>query len=224
MIQVRINAESFLNSLNELQLRQMPYAVSLGLNRLANMAQKAERAHMEKAFTIRRKAFVLRGVKIEKADRATKSSWRVVISLAYPDDRHFLDEHEEGDTRTPRRKHLWQPNREVFKARQVIGRDNPLHPKALTFDGKGWGKERTFLVRTPKGPMVFQRVDRGLTGASKRRLGKLTLDNFRGGMGPAARGERMAIARTQGVRLLYRLVDRVRIPAPRHLLYGGREV
>ena len=58
---------------------QLPYAISLGLNRLAIVGQKGEQGQMQHAFHLRREQFVLRGVKINKTDRATKTSWRVVL-------------------------------------------------------------------------------------------------------------------------------------------------
>jgi len=215
-IRVRIDPRAVLGWLSDAQERQLPFAVSLALNRTANKAQAAEREHMKQAFKLRRESFVLRGVKIAKQDRASKSSWRVVIQLAYPDDRPFLDQHEEGGYRTRYTgKRLWQPNPEVFQSK-VIGRGNPLHPKNLKLakdkGGRIVGENRTFLVRAKSQVLVLQRVDRRLTKTSARRLRGLTLDNVAVGMGPHTRKTR-SISRTGGTRLLYRLVERVRIPA-----------
>lgn len=214
-MKVQVDLAAFNRAMGGME-RQMPYAVSLALNRVANRAQGAERQHMREVFKLRREQFVLRGVKIAKADRATKTSWSVVIQLAYPDQRPFMDMHEGGGQR---QRHgggrLWQPNESVFKSK-VIGRQNPLHPKNLKLrkvGGKLMGAQGTFVVKTGGQVLVLQRVGRGLTAKSKRTMRHITLDNFAGGMGPRAKGETKSLERTAGTRLLYRLVSRVTIPA-----------
>lgn len=216
MISFRVNPTAALGWLADYQQRQLPYAVSLALNRSANRGQSAEQDKLRSRFRLRREQFVVRGIKIAKADRATKSSWRVVVAVAYPDDRHFLDDHEEGAQRVRHGgKRLWQPNAEVFRSK-VIGRANPLHPRNLKLhkdkSGRIVGEQRTFLVRTHGQVLILQRVDRSLTKPSRSRLRGLTLDNVAVGMGPHTRKTK-AIHRNAGTRLLYRLVDRVRIPA-----------
>lgn len=218
MITIKVDPKSVLNGFSLFQDQQAPFAVSRALNRIANAGQSAEQAHMRESFHLRRESFVIRGVKIDKADRATKSSWRVVIQLAYPDQRHFMDEHEQGGERQRfGGGRLWKPNPEVFKSK-IIGRSNPLHPSMLHLhkDAKGRiiGDQRTFLIKTKgNGKMlVLQRQDRGLDGRTKRGLKTLTLDNIHVGMGPRMKRER-EFRRTNGTRLLYMLVSRVRIPA-----------
>ena len=130
MIRLSVNTTGALAHLAELN-GQLPFAMSLGLNRLANVGQAAEQNQMRHAFKLRREQFVVRGVKIEKLDRATKTSWRVIIQLAYPDARPFMDLHEPGgDRHRHGGRYLWQPNQNVFKSR-VIGATNPLHPRNL---------------------------------------------------------------------------------------------
>lgn len=215
MITVRVDVKAALGALIDAQEKQLPYAVSLALNRLANIAQAAERKHIEDKFTLRKKQFVLQGVKIAKQDRATKSTWRVVISLAYPDDRQFLAPHEKGGAKVRHGgKRLWQPNEEVFKSK-IIGRSNPLNPKNLALkqqpDGRIQGKERTFLVRSKGQVLVLQRVAQRLSKRSSK-LSSITLDNVHVGIGPRTKKAK-ALSRTAGVRLLYRLVSRVPIKA-----------
>ena len=214
MLSVRVHPEGALAALATAG-GQFPYIVSVALNRTANIGQEAERKQMRGALHLRREQFVVRGIKIDKADRATKTSWRVVIQLAYPDERHFLDQHEEGGDRVRHGgKRLWQPNQEVFKSK-IIGRANPLHPSNLHLHkdkgGRIVGDQRTFLVRVRSQVIILQRVDRRLTKRGSR-LSSFTLDNVAVGMGPRTRKEK-ALHRTAGTRLLYRLVDRVRIPA-----------
>lgn len=217
MIEIRVDVNGGLRMLAEAS-GQAGFGIALGLNRLANEGQKAEQRHIRRAFRLRREQFVVRGVKISKANRATKTSWRVVIQLAYPDDRPFMDQHEKGGFRTRHGgRFLWQPNQQVFRSK-VIAASNPLHPKNLhmhkTDKGQIKGDQRTFMVKTASGQrLVLQREDRRLDGRSKRGLKGLTLDNFAGGMGPRRKKETRSIRRTGGTRLLYRLVERVKIPA-----------
>ena len=171
---------------------QLPHAMRLGLNRLANLGQKAEQAQMRKGFHLRREPFVIRGIKILKADRATKTSWSVLIQLAYPDNRHFMDLHESGGSRVRHGgRYLWQPNQEVFKSK-VISAANALHPSNLhmhrTPGGQIKGDNGTFMVKTLSGWRgVIQRITKGKKGKAQKK--------------------------TTNTRTLYRLVARVRIPA-----------
>ena len=207
---------------------QLPYAMSLGLNRLANVGQKAEQAQMRRGFKLRREQFVVRGVKIAKTDRATKTSWRVTIELTYPDGRPFMDLHEQGGMRTRHGgRFLWQPNNEVFKSR-VIAASNPLAPKNLhmgrTPGGKVKGDQRTFMVRTSNNQrLVVQRIGKDMVhpGFTASSIKGLSLKNFGNGKRGALKQARTKAA----TRLLYRLVERVRIPADlRFVDTIGREV
>lgn len=214
MIRVQIDPSEVLKRLDGFE-KQAGYAMSLALNRVANLAQEAQREQMKQAFKLRRETFVLRGVKISKADRASKSTWRVVIQIAYPDDRRFMHEHEKGGER---KRHggrfLWQPNAKVFRG--IITKANPLHPKNLnmrkTPAGQIKGDHRTFMVRTQQGQrLVLQRIgkDQVHPGFTASSIKGLTLKNF----GQGKRGQLKQARPKAAMRLLYRLVDRVRIPA-----------
>jgi len=77
------------------------------------------------------------------------------------------------------------------------------------------GNEQTFMVKTKKTgqTLVLQRVDRGLSKKSQRTVGKMNLDSFKGGMGPAEKREKYSLHRNVGIRMLYQLVSRTTIPA-----------
>jgi hypothetical protein len=213
---IRVNTNSLSDGLSYLEKVQIPFAVSLGLNRVANDAQKAEREHITKSFHLRNKAFNLNGIYISKADRATKSSWRVVIQVQA--DRDYLDRFETGGYKMPSKgRFLWKPNPEVFKG-GIIQTGNPLNPHNLHFTRRGGslqGNEQTFMVKTKKTgqTLVLQRVDRGLSKKSQRTVGKMNLDSFKGGMGPAEKREKYSLHRNVGIRMLYQLVSRTTIPA-----------
>jgi hypothetical protein len=201
--------------LTDAQERQIPFAVSRALNLIANDAQKAEREHIQSNFHIRR-PWVLQGVYISKTDRATKSSWRVTIQIQ--EDRDFLNRFERGDTKFPlHSKWLWIPNPDVFK-NQVIPGSSPLAPKALHFQrtpgGEMHGDQRTFMVKGKKAPLVLQRMSSSGRGVTQQ-LG----EGFRSGpkgrdasTGRFTKGEASKRMRRGGVRMLYILVSRSRIP------------
>ncbi len=216
MVQLRVDPSKALGSLTDAQEQQLPFAVALAINRTANDAQEAERYRLKASFKLRRESFNLRGVYISKQDRANKSTWRAVIQIQA--DRDYLNKFEQGGEQIPHGRYRWIPNRDVFKSR-IIGAGDPLNPKNLKFhkdpSGRMLGNERTFMVRT-KGNgqlLVLQREDRRLTKGSKGRLGKLTLDNFKGGQGPATKKQKLSLQRTAGVRMLYRLTTRYKVRA-----------
>lgn len=213
MISIQVKSQGFLAMLAG-ATNQLPYAMSLALNRVAVDGQKAEQGRLKAAFHLRRETFVIRGIKIEKADRASKTSWRVVISIPVAQD--FLSKFEEGDPKVPRQgKWLWIPNPAVFQ-NKIINRGNPLHPKNLHFmkskGGQLVGDQRTFMLKGKNGkPLVIQRTDRGLAKGSYSIMRSMTLDNVHMGMGPREKKQK-GIRRNAGTRLLYTLVSRVRTP------------
>lgn len=212
-VSIQVNASGALLMLAQAQ-EQLPYAMSVALNRVAIDGQKAEQARLRQAFTLRREQFVIRGIKIEKLDRATKTTWRVVISIPAAQD--FLSKFEEGTPKVPRQgKWLWIPNSNVFK-NKIINRGDPLHPKNLHFHkskgGQLQGDQRTFMIKSKAGkPIVVQRVDQGLKKGSAAIMRAMTLDNVHTGMGPRMKKQK-AISRTGGTRLLYTLVSKVSTP------------
>jgi hypothetical protein len=218
MLQIKVHTAKCLTELTETKERHIPFAVSRALNLLANDAQNAEREHIQANFKVRR-PWVLQGVYISKADRATKTSWAVTIQIQ--GDRDFLNRFERGDTKFPLHgKWLWLPNRDVF-GDQVISRSNPLHPKNLHFEpdpkgGEMQGNSRTFMVHGTgkRGPLVLQRMSSSGKGVTQR-IG----EGFR--TGPAGRntssgrftnGEASKHMRRGGVRMLYVLISRAKIP------------
>lgn len=213
MISIQVKSEGALLMLAQAQ-EQLPYAMSLALNRVAVDGQKAEQERLKQVFNLRREKFVIQGIKIEKVDKATKTSWSVIISI--PATRDFLSKFEEGDPKVPKQgKWLWIPNPAVF-ANKIINRGNELHPKQLHFEkskgGQLQGSQRTFMIRSKANkPIVIQRVDQKLGKGSASTMRGMTLDNVHVGMGPRMKKQK-AIHRTGGTRLLYTLVSKVSTP------------
>lgn len=214
MFTIYVDHASALAKFGDISARQIPYAVKIAMNNLAKDVQEAEREGLKKNFHLRRKAFNLRGIKILKGDWATKSTWRVVISISAATD--YLDKFEAGGFKLPTKgKYVWVPSRE-FKSR-IIETNDPLHPKNLTFtrnsSGQMKGNQRTFMIRGPQGLMVLQRVDQRLNEKGlARSMRNLTLDNVQTGMGPQQK-KTYGLKRTGGTRLLYILKERVTVKA-----------
>jgi hypothetical protein len=214
MIKFRVDPSAALGLMTLVETRQLPYAVSLALNRTANLGQKAEQAHIKGSFRLRREKFIMRGIKIEKADRATRSSWRVVIQVAAPQD--FLNRAEKGDPHLPfKGRHLWMPNAAVF-ADRIVSRKNPLHPSNIKFNARKQAANGVFMVKNANGTnVVLQRVGKGARGVAQA-IARGGLKGARvrdAATGRLASGGAVNGIRRGGVRLLYVLVSRTRTPA-----------
>lgn len=153
---------------------QLPFATSLALNWTGRDFQGDERKHMAGAFTIRRKQFAERSVKIRPDERATKQSPEVTVRIDSPGGRSdifakFEDQTEKSPFRgrsiavptehVPRTgtgviRKGWRPSDLMGQAQQ--------HGVGRVFKRRGdvyRGKEGTFLVRRPGGRgTILQRV------------------------------------------------------------------
>lgn len=78
---------------------QMPYATERALNQTANSVQKEIRLGIKERFTLRREDFILRTVKIEKGNRATKANPQVIVGIDRT--RDVLAKFEDGGTKAP---------------------------------------------------------------------------------------------------------------------------
>lgn len=213
MIRINVDPKAALGELSSIELKQLPYAVKTALNRVANQGQKAQQAHMRATLHLRREAWVVRAIKILKEDRATKSSWSVVIQVA-PEFQEVASRLETGDDHVPK----WGgrfciPNAKVFGGK-VITAKNQLHPMNLKFVRHGkqmQGNNRTFMVMgngSQKVPLILQRTGAASTGYNHTSQLRGADGRFDGQL--RTPGQRKA---KQGVRLLYTLVKRSKVPA-----------
>lgn len=201
MLHFKVDPSRAIHSMGELSERQAPFAVSRALNQLANKAQAAERDRLKSSFTLRRADWNLQGIYISKADRATKTSWVVVIQVQ--DSRNYLNKFEAGGERVPQfgRHAIAIPNSQVFKG-GIVPKDSPLRPKALHLKkfGRAWrGDQGSFVAPMRKNSSeqgIFQRLGKTAKGRAKRNR--------------AVKGREGA---DSNVRLLYTLVSRVPIKA-----------
>lgn len=222
-VNVTSNLREALGELTEMEAQQLPFAVSLGLNRLGLDVQAGIRDQIRRAFDLRRDSWNLQSVKIFKPDRATKSTWRVVITMD-PRASHF-EKFEEGGEKRPMgtNRWVWLPNTKVFR-NQIISRSNPLHPKNLHLHrdtrGRIIGDQRTFVVKDDNGdPMVIQRQDAPFAGYYKKFLKRVNWKNF-------ADVKRFMVEkkRRPNTRVLYRLRSAVTVEGRLEFAETGRKV
>lgn len=143
--------------------KQMPFAVSLALNRTAEEFQAVERKQLHKSFTIRRKTFIERQVKIERRDRATKDKFSVRVAIDQR--RDFLSKFESDRVKRPRSGRALAVPIEVRRGKTgVIPKGQRLEAFNLKrVGGRVIGDKRTFVVPLNRGKttgLLLQRVGR----------------------------------------------------------------
>lgn len=197
-INVKVTAEG-LEKLTQMgDSDQVPFAVSLWLNRLANAAQASVREGIKRRFKLHREDFNLRAIYISKANRATKASWSVVIEVQQRAD--YLNKFEDGGEKVAigGRRYLAIPNDKVFSD-GIVDQGSPLRIKNLNLHkdehGRLIGDQQTFLL-----PM---RNQAGQAGIFQR-----TAKDTRKGQARKSKD-----GQDSGIRLLYKLVARAKIPA-----------
>jgi hypothetical protein len=99
MLELDLEVPDRLRGLGARAERQVPYALSLALDRTAEERQEAQRAEMRRAYTIRR-PWVLQGVKIPRGGFATKG--HLAVTLGIDPARDFLTKLEAGGRKRPR--------------------------------------------------------------------------------------------------------------------------
>lgn len=155
---------------------QQAFAVSRGLNKLADRAQQRVRERIEANFKLKRKSFLFNSVKISKVSRATKSSWAVTIEVTY----QALADMETGKAHTPGNGRSLLATQAGKLADKIIRGSNALAMRNLNF-GSGTiqphqtGGNRTFSIQTKGGLMIMQRTGkRGAVKAIYRMVSKIT--------------------------------------------------
>jgi hypothetical protein len=221
MISVRVDVGAALAGLTEAELKHVPFAISRGLNRLANDAQADMQAGLKARFHLRREQWNLRGIKIAKEDRSNKTTWRVIIQVS--PQTSYLDKFEDGGEKVPSagRNWIWEPNAKIFKNRVIPGGD-PLRPKNLHMHRDGHGRligdSRTFIALRASGPyegFVVQRQNAPRRGFTAGSMKGLNLNNVAVGYGPQRRGMKSLKEkkRKDATVVLYKLRKRVPIKA-----------
>lgn len=151
--------------------KQLKFALSVGINETTKAAQKAQREAMAQNFTVRRKPWVDRSVKISKF--AKKTDLEAELRIQAPGDpsrSDILTQHEKGGTKTPRGRSIAVPV-EVRRGKTGVV-SKGMRPRALNFEPVGpnvmKGDKRTFLIRKPGGRgVILQRVGSGARAAMR---------------------------------------------------------
>ena len=128
--------------------KQLPFATALALTRTAKEVQREEIAHIRRAFTVRG-TWLREGGKFGVGiTPASKQDLVALVESRAP----WLEEHEEGTTRTPAGSHFAIPQADIRRTKtQIIAKSQ--RPTAL---------KRAFKTQTKKGiPLLLQRVGRG---------------------------------------------------------------
>lgn len=160
-IRIHLDLSAVTRQLTALEQRQLPFARSLALNRLGEAFQAAERDRMQRTFTLRRPAFILReGVK-RLGPAATKQNPTVTFGVSERAD--FLEKFEPGETKRPRSgTSLAIPQQVRRNKRDIITPGQ--RPRALIERlGQRKGAGRVFVLRERRGtigPGVFQTTGR----------------------------------------------------------------
>lgn len=212
MIQVHVDTRGATAQLTAAEERQVPFAMKQALNTLANEAQRTVREGLQERFKLRRSEWNLRGIYIAKNDRASKTTWRVVIQVS--EKTNYLDKFEKGGDKLPVGGHayLWEPNDKVFKNR-ILPQGDPLRPKNLNLHrdphGRVIGDNRTFLAKTGNSEMPFvvvQRREAPHKGFTKGSMKSLNLNSF-------GRKQLQAKKRGEATVTLYKLRKRIPVKA-----------
>ncbi|HEX6925696.1 MAG TPA: hypothetical protein VF167_09700 [Longimicrobiaceae bacterium] len=176
-ITVSTNATEVSQFLRDLYADQVPFATSRALNAAALAFQTKQRGEMSGRFTVRRKQWVDRSIKMRRTDFATKRSLEAFVRVETPGDpsrSDILAQHEDGGTKRPKDGgHLAIPQDVRRTGAGVIRKDQ--RPKAFGFRPHGSsgrvfvGDKRTVLIYTGGGGgVILQRQGRRGKGSSKR--------------------------------------------------------
>lgn len=166
-MKVETNSREVAGWFHDLYRDQIPYATARAINATAIDFQKREREGLEDRFTIRR-PWVLRGIKINREDFATKEKPEAIVHV--DQDRSFLIKFEKGGVKRPRGRSLVVPVDARRTKSGVVSRT--IRPRALGLKeiggGRAVGDKRTFLIRKPGGRgVIFQWFGRRGSGQTR---------------------------------------------------------
>lgn len=166
VLQIKVDARQVLGVLGSLS-RQAPYAISVGINKLMESGQAAQRAHDRDIFTVRREQFIDRTVKILQF--AKKQTLTGIIGI--DPKRDVLAKFEAGGLKKPRGSMLAVPiavrrNKSDIVVKTMRVRELRLTPYTTKHGTRLRGLQRTFTVKTAKGGAILQRVGRKPKGTT----------------------------------------------------------
>jgi hypothetical protein len=203
MFTIRLDTKQLTRELVDFRRDQLPFWLSLTLNRVAGAVQEAQKQVIMQRGGYRSSGslrWALNQVRFDRQSRATKDKLRAEVYV-WPGTGVYslLPVRERGGTHLPSRgatlgvgiygprvavplqdgtpRKLYPVNLGLQPRRAIEG-GHTLGRKAMSEDQmarwgrtRNWrGRERTWLMKTSKGPMVFQRTGRGNTTAARRPL------------------------------------------------------
>lgn len=165
-VTIRIDTSKVAQNLDALAAKQIPFALSLAINRLGEQGQQAERQRFAQVFTERRKDFLEReGVK-RLGPAATKNNPSVTFGPSARAD--FLFKFEQGGQRPTRSGSIMIPVDAKRNKKDIVNAAN--RPRALIANKTSKGAGGVFLLTTQRGklaPGLYQRTGRGGRGGVK---------------------------------------------------------
>jgi hypothetical protein len=203
-VKVSTNVRGVQGKLRRLHKNQLPFSASKALNLTTKDFQRDQVAHMGKIFTVRRPAWIRRGVKIKPW--ATKRRLYAQVQIEPPGGQRRADiitKFERQTYKKALRGNLAIPSKELRKKTKTGVIPKALRPRALDMKAHGAsnrvmkGKKRTFLIHMGHEGFIFQRLGRRL----KRKPGS---------------------GRRGNVRLLYYLKPRVAISPELNFMQNAR--
>jgi hypothetical protein len=222
MISIKMDVSKLTRDLDTLALKQIPYALQLGLNDTALDFQQAEREQISSSFTLRKPQWVLSTVKILRGDFATKQRPIATVSMgkgATPERgkaEGLLAQFEDGGFKESRDPDfpiaIPTDNLRPSFAELV---PNAMFPKAL----------RLVERRTPSGSLAPNRhvTRRGVVQLQGKRRTFVLDPKTMHGVSSWAVFQRFGPNRGD-IRMLWRYKTRVRIPARLHFYDTARRV
>lgn len=171
MLELELEVPERLRGFGERAERQVPYAVSLAMNRTAEEAQEAQRVAMRREYTIRR-PWVLQGIKIPRGGFASKQNLSVTIGVDPA--RDFLTKFERGGKKRPRRggRSIAVPEGAKRNKQDIVPKSQ--RPRSFEFTrGSSSLATRVTVMRGNRGTMMIRYPDgRGFIFQRVRRRGK----------------------------------------------------
>jgi hypothetical protein len=223
-LDVQVDTKTAASWLYRMHRDQIPFAAMQAINETALAVQRAEREELDESFTLRRRDWAHRNVKIRREDFAKKDKLQAIVRMEAPgrgDRSDILAKFEHpGKKRAKDGGRLAIPDDTPTAVVTVFRRRK--RPRSFQFvhhGGDVWtGKDRTFMVRRPDGTGgIYQRTGkRGRRRKSGRRVG--------------GDGRRLASdvetrrTRDLNVRTLYRFTPEAKIEKRLHFEATARQV
>jgi hypothetical protein len=208
MISIRFDTSEVERDLTEIERKHVPYATAQALNATAIQGQVAVQESLDDSFTLRRRDWARRSIKMRREDFAKKTDLAATVRVETPGDparSDILEKFEKGGTKTPEGQSLAIPHKARSGKKGVVRKG--MRPKDFMFEywGSGprgeiyRGRDRTFMIRRADG-----------TGGIYQRKGKATK------AGKSAGRRRMKEGRDLNIKTLYRFTPEAHIDSRLH--------